>query len=68
LEDLRENHDCLKNFRARMASTGEVSSAELDAVDAEVMVLIDRAVAEAKAAPRPTADQVELDVYINYGT
>ena len=68
LEDLRENHDCLKNFRARMASTGEVSSAELDAVDAEVMALIDRAVAEAKAAPRPTADQVELDVYINYST
>jgi len=68
LEDLRANHDCLKNFRARMASTGEVSSAELDAVDAEVMALIDKAVAEAKAAPRPTADQVELDVYINYGT
>ena len=68
LEDLRENHDCLKNFRARMAQTGEVSDAELDAMDGEVMSLIERAVTEARAAPRPSADQVEQDVYINYGT
>ena len=68
LEDLRENHDCLKNFRARMAQTGEVSDAELDAIDGEVMSLIERAVTEARAAPRPSADQVEQDVYINYGT
>ena len=55
LEDLRENHDCLKNFRARMAQTGEVSDAELDAIDGEVMSLIERAVTEARAAPRPSA-------------
>ena len=67
LDDLRKNHDCLKNFRARMQETGELASEELDAVDAEVMALIDRAVAEAKAAPRPTPEQVEQDVYITYG-
>ena len=67
LDDLRKNHDCLKNFRARMLQTGELGSEELDAVDAEVMALIDRAVAEAKAAPRPTPEQVEQDVYITYG-
>jgi pyruvate dehydrogenase E1 component alpha subunit len=67
LKDLRENSDCLKKFRERMAETGELSSDELDAVDAEVMALIDKAVAEAKAAPRPTPDQVEQDVYISYG-
>lgn len=67
LDDLRENRDCLKNFRARMAETGEVSSEELDAIDTEVLALIDQAVAQAKAAPRPTPDQVAQDVYINYG-
>ena len=51
-----------------MAQTGEVSDAELDAMDGEVMSLIERAVTEARAAPRPSADQVEQDVYINYGT
>ncbi len=66
LDDLRENHCCLKIFRAKMAESGELSSAELDAVDTEVMALIDQAVAEAKAAPRPTPDQVTQDVYINY--
>ena len=67
LDDLRENFDCLKNFRARMADTGEVSSEELDAIDAEVLALIEQAVIEAKAAPRPTPDEVAQDVYINYG-
>jgi TPP-dependent pyruvate/acetoin dehydrogenase alpha subunit len=66
LDDLRENHCCLKNFRARMAETGELSSEELDAVDTEVLALIEKAVTDAKAAPRPTADQVDQNVYINY--
>ena len=67
LEDLRENHDCLKKFRARMADSGELSSEELDAIDEEVMALIEQAVTEAKAAARPTAAEVTQDVYINYG-
>ena len=66
-KDLRENSCCLKNFRARMAETGELSEAELDAIDAEVMALIEDAVTGAKAAARPTAEQVTEDVYINYG-
>ena len=67
LDDLRENHCCLKNFRAKMAETGEVSAEELDAIDAEVMALIEEAVSSAKAAARPTPEQVTNDVYINYG-
>lgn len=67
LDDLRENSCCLKNFRAKMAETGEISQEELDAIDDEVMALIEQAVTEAKAAPRPTAEQVSQDVYINYG-
>ncbi|MEK9592996.1 MAG: thiamine pyrophosphate-dependent enzyme, partial [Luminiphilus sp.] len=66
LEDLRENHCPLKNFRARMAETGELSDAELDAIDAEVMAEIEQSVTDAKAAARPTAEQVTEDVYIQY--
>jgi TPP-dependent pyruvate/acetoin dehydrogenase alpha subunit len=66
LEDLRENHCPLKNFRARMAETGELSEAELDAIDAEVMAEIEQSVTDAKAAARPTAEQVTEDVYIQY--
>jgi pyruvate dehydrogenase E1 component alpha subunit len=58
---------CLKNFRARMAETGELGSDELDAIDTEVLALIEQAVTESKAAARPTAEQVTEDVYINYG-
>ena len=67
LDDLRENSCCLKNFRQRMDETNELSQAELDAIDAEVMALIDEAVAAAKSAKRPTPEEVTTDVYINYG-
>jgi pyruvate dehydrogenase E1 component alpha subunit len=66
LEELREKYDCLKKFRARMEETGELSMDELDKIDEEVLALIDRAVEEAKAAPRPTPEEVTQDVYINY--
>ena len=68
LDDLRENSCCLKNFRATMAKTGDLSQEELDAIDAEVMVLIEQSVTEAKGAARPLPEQVTEDVYINYGT
>jgi pyruvate dehydrogenase E1 component alpha subunit len=67
LDDLRENYDCLKKFRERMGETGEVSAEELDAIDADVLALIEQAVSEAKSAPRPTAAEVTQDVYISYG-
>ena len=67
LDDLRENRCCLKNFRARMLESGEVSEDVLDGIDAEVMALIEQATIDAKAAARPTPDQVTEDVYINYG-
>lgn len=68
LDDLRENSCCLKNFRATMAKTGDLSQEELDAIDAEVMVLIEQSVTEAKGAARPLPEQVTDDVYINYGS
>lgn len=62
----RETMDCLKRFRARMETDRAVSAAELDAIDAEVLALIDRCVAEAKAAPLPAESELTTDVYIRY--
>ena len=67
LDDLRANWDCLKKFREKMAQTGELSGDEMDAIDTEVLALVEEAVTSAKAAPRPTPEQVTQDVYINYG-
>ena len=50
-----------------MAETGELSCDELDVIDTEVLALLEEAVTSAKAAPRPTPDQVTQDVYIDYG-
>lgn len=66
LDELREKSCCLKNFRARMAETGEISADELDAIDDEVMALIEESVQGARAAARPTPAQVTDDVYISY--
>lgn len=66
LDRIRATRDCLKVFRARVGEAGLLDIAELDAVDAEVMTLIDDAVAEARAADRPTAEDVLTDVYISY--
>jgi len=63
---LRGSMDCLKRFRARVDADRSVPAAELDAIDAEVLALIDRAVALAKAAPPPVEADLYTDVYINY--
>ena len=46
----RETMDCLKNFRARVTSERWLDDAELDAIDAEVLELVDGAV---KDSSRP---------------
>jgi len=66
VKKLREEKDCLLHFRKRVVSAGEVSAAELDAVDKEVLVLIDRAVTKAKADPKPEAADLLTDVYVSY--
>ncbi|MFC4002979.1 thiamine pyrophosphate-dependent dehydrogenase E1 component subunit alpha [Prauserella oleivorans] len=62
----REKLDCLKRFRARVTETGELDESTLDAVDAQVADLIDAAVEEAKAAPRPAPSDLHTDVYVSY--
>ena len=53
VENLRENHDCIKQYRRQIVDAGVVTQEELDGIDAEVIALIDDAVAKAVAAPEP---------------
>lgn len=62
----REEMDCLKNFRARVLGEKSLKAAELEAIDAEVLALIDDAVASARAAPSPAPGEIVTDVYISY--
>jgi acetoin:2,6-dichlorophenolindophenol oxidoreductase subunit alpha len=62
----RSNRDCLKLFAGRVTQTGVVGAGELAAIDREVLALIDDAVASAKAAPLPTAQDLLSDVYVAY--
>jgi acetoin:2,6-dichlorophenolindophenol oxidoreductase subunit alpha len=66
LDRLREERDCLKVFRTKVTEAKLLEGTDIDKLDQEVTDLIDRAVAEAKAADRPTADHVLEDVYISY--
>ncbi len=66
LDRIRENSDCLKRFRASVTEAKLLGDADLDAVDRDVAALIDDSVAAARAAPRPTAEDVLADVYISY--
>jgi acetoin:2,6-dichlorophenolindophenol oxidoreductase subunit alpha len=63
---LRETMDCLKRFRARTEADRSAGQADLDAIDAEALALIDRAVAAAKASAPPAESDLYSDVYIQY--
>jgi pyruvate dehydrogenase E1 component alpha subunit len=64
--NVKENLDCLKRFRSRVVESGRLTDAQLDQVDDQVAALIDEAVAEAKAAPVPTPEDLLTDVYVKY--
>lgn len=66
VENVHEDADCIKNFRASMADGNRVEPGELDTIEAEVVAIIDEAVAEARAADFPSTDNVLKDVYISY--
>jgi acetoin:2,6-dichlorophenolindophenol oxidoreductase subunit alpha len=63
---LRDERDCLKNFRRRVTDARLLEVRDLDAVDAEVAALIDQAVAAALAAPPPEPETLLTDVYVSY--
>src|SRR5580704_252446 len=66
VKGLRENRDCLKHFRTRVSEAALLELDALDAVDAEIAALIDRAVASARAAAPPDPAQLLTDVYVSY--
>lgn len=66
LERIRETRDCLKKFRASVTEASLLKDSDLDAVDREALEVIEQAVGAARAAPRPTAEDVHADVYISY--
>jgi len=66
LDRIRAERCALKNFRARVTGDGTLSTDDLDRIDKEVAQLIDEAVDEARAAPRPTPADVLEDGYISY--
>ncbi len=66
IEEHRENRDCLKIFEARVTREGWLAADDLRVIDAEVLALIDEAVAAAQAAPPPPISDLTADVYVNY--
>ncbi len=62
----RATRDCIKEFAARVSEAGVVSAAEFEAIDKDVVALIEDAVASAKAAPLPSPEALTSDVYVSY--
>jgi len=63
---LRRTHDCLTRFIDRVTAEGVVTADELAAIDADIARVIDDAVDQAKAAPRPVPQDVLEHVYARY--
>ena len=66
LDRIRAERDCLKAFRASVVEAALLESADLDAIDAEVAILIEEATSEARAAPPPDIATLTTDVYAEY--
>ena len=63
---LKENKDPITLFRNRVTESGELDGGQLAAIDGEIGAEIEEAVAEAKAAPPISVDQLLTDVYVSY--
>ena len=66
VEQHRAERDCLKIFRARVDDEAWITGDELDAIDNDVLALIDKAVNEAQSAPPPAISELMTDVYVSY--
>ncbi|MFN0195306.1 MAG: thiamine pyrophosphate-dependent dehydrogenase E1 component subunit alpha [Planctomycetaceae bacterium] len=63
---LRIDKDCLKIFAKRVTDAGDLTRAELDEIDGDVVRLIAESIAQAKAAPKPEDEELLTDVYVTY--
>ncbi len=66
VEAIRASRDCIKIFAERVIEAGVIPRAELEAIDKEVLDLIEDAVRAAKAAPLPAPAELLTDVYVAY--
>ena len=66
VQKLRETKDCLMQFAKRVTSRGELTMADIEAIDAEVKAMIDASVVKAKADPLPAPSEPMTDVYVSY--
>ncbi len=66
VKNLREQRDCLLQFRDKTTRAGLLDAAQLDAIDARVADLIEEAVLRAKADPKPQPADLLTDVYVAY--
>jgi acetoin:2,6-dichlorophenolindophenol oxidoreductase subunit alpha len=66
IEHVRAKRDCLKLYTEKVLEAGVIKKAELDAIDKDVLKLIEDAVTTAKAAPMPVASELLTDVYVAY--
>jgi pyruvate dehydrogenase E1 component alpha subunit len=62
----RAELDCLNRFARQVTADGSLAEADLSVIDDEVAIVIDKAVAEAKAAPAPAPADLLTDVYVRY--
>lgn len=65
-EKVREEKDCLVRFRNKVCGEDIMSPQEFDEIDAQVKDFISDCVADAEAAPEPTAEDLLTDVYVRY--
>ena len=65
-ETVEAEQDCLMMFRRKVSEAGLLDPTQLDEIEQQSRQLIDEAVAEAKAAPPPSAEELLTDVYATY--
>jgi pyruvate dehydrogenase E1 component alpha subunit len=66
VDRLRAEQDCLKIFRQRVLDAGLLEQAQLDVIESDARGEVDGAVAAARAAEGPRAEDLMTDVYVSY--
>jgi pyruvate dehydrogenase E1 component alpha subunit len=66
LEEVRENKDCLKILRQKLLKGKKATAKELDAIDQEVIDLIDACRETAKSAAYPDPATLQDNIYVSY--
>ena len=66
VETLRRDRDPLVYFRKRVTEGGLLEAPQLDAMDEEIVAMIDAVTCRAKGAAAPAPERLLTDVYVSY--